>query len=265
MSMIRCDSNEMASTATFLRSLAGELSTIGTDVRSQCCACCVPADIESEVLARAFDVESSLTGVAGDLGIQAGDIATRGAVAANDSLGTAASAASGSGSTVIVGGDVTIVVPPLPTAAPALGVSTIGGPGDSILLGSDVTIIVPPVTYTPTPMTISVIGGPGNALDGPGAFGGSAAANATAAAIDATNGGLNVGTIPMIQGVLHGRSPSAQGQVPLNTPGGSLGPLMHSPPDFSVPSLPSMQAGGYQGSAIDYNALHPNAYPHSYE
>ena len=95
--LIRVDPDEMTSTASVLQATASELTDIGGGVQSQCGSCCLPAGVEAQVLAQASAVESSLGLVAGDLGAQATDIANRGLLAADDSLATAASAASGSG------------------------------------------------------------------------------------------------------------------------------------------------------------------------
>ena len=84
----------MAATASTLSALAAELIALGGDVQGACCGCCLPATIEAEVLAGAGGVQSILVDIAGDFGVQASDLAARGAIAANDSLGTAASAAS---------------------------------------------------------------------------------------------------------------------------------------------------------------------------
>jgi len=94
---IRVDPDEMTSTASVLQSIAAELSDVGGGVQSQCGNCCLPVGVEGQVLAGALAVESSLGGVASDLGGQAVDLSNRAAVAVNDSLPTAASAALGSG------------------------------------------------------------------------------------------------------------------------------------------------------------------------
>ncbi len=118
MTLIRVDGQEMQTAASVLQASASEVADIGGGVQQGCGSCCLPAGVEEQVLAAAFGVESSLVQVSSDLQAQAQDLAQRGLVAANDSLPTAASAASGPG---LSGGTA------LPSPGPGLTWSTDGG------------------------------------------------------------------------------------------------------------------------------------------
>jgi len=94
MTCICVEPGEMTATASVLRGSAQELAGVGGELQSQCCGCSIPAEIEGQVLALAAAIEAALAAVADDLNTQAGDLDTRGTAAANDSLVTAATAAS---------------------------------------------------------------------------------------------------------------------------------------------------------------------------
>ena len=94
MTCICVEPGEMTATASVLRGSAQELAGVGGELQSQCCGCSIPVEIEGQVLALAAAIEAALAAVADDLNTQAGDLDTRGTAAANDSLVTAATAAS---------------------------------------------------------------------------------------------------------------------------------------------------------------------------
>ena len=126
--LIRVDPDEMTSTASVLQATASELTDIGGGVQSQCGGCCLPAGVEGQVLAEASAVESSLGGIASDLGGQATDLSSRAVVVANDSLPTAASAASAPGAEVGSAFGVTMEV------GGPIGYMTVGGLPDGMSL-----------------------------------------------------------------------------------------------------------------------------------
>ncbi len=95
MTWIRVDPDELTGTASVLQGSATELADLGSGISAECGSCCVPAGVEGEIRAAAAAVTACLGGIASDLGAAASDLSQRGALAANDSLGTAASAASG--------------------------------------------------------------------------------------------------------------------------------------------------------------------------
>ena len=92
MTLIRIDPDELTATAETLRRIAAELTQIGTSVATDV-ACCVLPD--GDAATAASQVNGNLGSVGGDLATQATDLTNRGALAANQSLPTAASAASG--------------------------------------------------------------------------------------------------------------------------------------------------------------------------
>ena len=129
---IKVDPGEMSFTASVLQSTAMELTGIGSEVQSQCCSCCLPAEIEGEVMAAASAVEAVLALVAEDLSLQATDLSSRGVVAANDSLATASSSFAPSSSSAPVAGSGVVAGLPASTTT-----GFVGG-GDSLIAGSAV-------------------------------------------------------------------------------------------------------------------------------
>ena len=157
MTCICVEPGEMTATASVLRGSAQELAGVGGELQSQCCGCSIPVEIEGQVLALAAAIEAALAAVADDLNTQAGDLDTRGTAAANDSLVTAATAAS------------SISGPGF--AWPDTTASTVGfvGAGSPLVMTSDAGPGMTPVGTNPTsgfiggssPLVMTSDAGPG--------------------------------------------------------------------------------------------------------
>jgi len=172
--MIRIDPDELSSAASVLHGMAAGLADVGSAVQNACCSCCLPAGIEGQVLAQSSSIQSNLSSITEYFGVEATDLNNRGSLAANDSLSTAASSASGPGSsppgmTYAGGGsDSVIIIPPADTAyfVPDV-ISYVGGNSDP-----EIFITVPGATATFTPDVISYVGGnsdPGMTITPPSA------------------------------------------------------------------------------------------------
>ena len=172
MTCICVEPGEMTATASVLRGSAQELAGVGGELQSQCCGCSIPAEIEGQVLALAAAIEAALAAVADDLNTQAGDLDTRGTAAANDSLVTAATAASSisgpgfawpdtTASTVgFVGGSSPLVM----TSDAGPGMTPVGTNPTSGFIGGSSPLVMtsdagPGMTPVDTTATSGVIGG----------------------------------------------------------------------------------------------------------
>jgi hypothetical protein len=102
MTQIVLNPEQLAQTASTLQNAAGEYQAIGAQV----CGCdcgCMPADVAATVDAVTAEVRGGLSGIAGDISVQAADLAQRAGVDQNGGF-SAVGAAWGGGQTIDVGG-----------------------------------------------------------------------------------------------------------------------------------------------------------------
>jgi hypothetical protein len=102
MTQIVLNPEQLAQTASTLQNAAGEYQAIGAQV----CGCdcgCMPADVAATVDAVTAEVRGGLSGIAGDISVQAADLAQRAGIDQNGGF-SAVGAAWGGGQTIDVGG-----------------------------------------------------------------------------------------------------------------------------------------------------------------